>query len=153
MEILVKYAYPTDGIIVRDYRTIDLENGDAASVKDAILDLLEEDGIDKYKMISTMTDWCATMGGSKGGVNKLLKDEIPEMEIFGGDPSHHLSNTIQHLVRTFDPDMKEALVDLSECISGEKGRSLKQMRAYEATGQNDVGQVAGKNKKICSYEI
>ena len=95
-----------------------------------------------------MTDWCSVMGGINNGVAKKLSDKIPELTSTGGCPAHHIGNTIQAMVRTFDPDLKDALVNLSECVSGDKGRSLKQMREFERVSREVVGKQPKKIRKF-----
>ena len=144
MEILVKIANPGEGIELRHYKTVELEAGGAESIKDTLLDTFQADGIDyKKKMIGTMTDWCSVMSGSLSGVNKRLEDEVPELFVSGGCPAHHVGNTIKAMVKAFDPDMKDALVNLSECIGGEKGRSLKQKKEFEKVAVEVVGRKPG----------
>ena len=144
MEILVKIANPGEGVELRHYKTVELEAGDAESIKDKLLDTFEADGIDyKKKLIGTMTDWCSVMSGGKSGVNKRLEDEVPELFVSGGCPAHHVGNTIKAMVKTFDPDLKDALVNLSECIGGEKGRSLKQKKEFEKVALEVVGRKPG----------
>ena len=99
-------------------------------------------------MISTMTDWCSVMAGNANGVNKKLSDKVPELIITGGCPAHHIGNTIQAFVKTFDPDLKDALVNLAECVSGDKGRSLKQMNEFERVAREVVGKVPKKIRKF-----
>ena len=50
--------------------------------------------------------------------------------------------------KAFDPDLKDALVNLSECIGGEKGRSLKQMHEFERIAKEVVGKSPGKIRKF-----
>ena len=149
MEILVKIANPDGGVELRHYRTVDLQAGDALTIKETLLETFEADGIDcKKAMIGTMTDWCAVMSGSLTGVNKRLEDEIPQLFVSGGCPAHHLGNTIKAMVKIFDPDLKDALVNLSECVGGEKGRSLKQMKEFEKVSLEVVGKLPGKIRKF-----
>ena len=149
MEIIVKLAHPETGLEMRHYRTVALEAGDAETITETLLETLEDDMIDYEKtMISTMTDWCSVMAGSNTGANKRLSDKIPELIVTGGCPAHHIGNTIQAFVKTFDPDLKDALVNLSECVSGDKGRSLKQMNEFEKVSREIVGKEPKKIRKF-----
>ena len=144
MEILVKIANPEDGVELRHYKTVELEAGDSESIKSKLLDTFEDDGIDyRKKLVGTMTDWCSVMSGSQAGVNKKLEDVIPELFVSGGCPAHHIGNTIKAMVKVFDPDMKDALVNLTICIGGEKGNSLKQKREFERVCEEVVGRKPG----------
>ena len=149
MEIIVKIATDDGGIEMRHYKTIDLQGGDAETITNTLLEAFEDDGIEyEKKMISTMTDWCAVMGGGKTGVNKRLEDKVPQLLVTGGCPAHHVGNTIKAMVKAFDPDLKDALVNLSECVEGEKGRSLKQMHEFEKISSKVVGKKPGKIRKF-----
>ena len=149
MEIVFKIANPDGGIEMRHYKTVELEAGDAETITNTLLEAFEEDGIEYEKtLISTSTDWCSVMGGGISGVNKRISDQVPQLLVTGGCPAHHIGNTIKAMVKAFDPDLKDALVNLSECIGGEKGRSLKQMHEFERIAKEVVGKTPGKIRKF-----
>ena len=50
--------------------------------------------------------------------------EVPELSSLGSSNAHNL-NAMMHGVTAAFPDVKEALVDLYQDLSGAKGRGLK----------------------------
>ena len=140
LEIMAKLATPGEGVEMIHYCALDLEAGDAATITDTIFEKLEEDKIEYEKtMLGASTDWCNVMGGVKTGVVTRMEEMVPELLRTGGCNAHHVSNAIQAMVNLFDPDLKDALVNLSECVGGHKGRSLKQMNAYQKIAVEEVG--------------
>ena len=140
MEIMAKLATPGEGVEMIHYCVLDLEAGDAETITETIFEKLEEDKIDFEKtMLGASTDWCSVMGGVETGVVKRMERKVPELLRTGGCNAHHVGNSIQAMVNMFDPDLKDALVNLAECIGGHKGRSLKQMNQYEKIAVEKVG--------------
>ena len=150
LEVLVKLAHKTHGILLRHYRTFDLYSGTAECITQTILNSFDEDGVDyKKKMIATMTDGCATMEGKKSGVKKRMKDEVEGLKDLGSCNGHHISNSIQHGATDFCPDMQEVLVDLYQDIGGAKGKGTKKMKEFQKVCE-EIGLKPKKIKKYCS---
>ena len=64
MEVLVKLAHPEYGIVLRHYRTIELQGVGAKEVTNTLIESSSLDGVDfKKKLIAPMSDGCATMEG------------------------------------------------------------------------------------------
>ena len=138
LEILMKIAHKEYGIVLRHYRTIDLEAGDAATLTSTITESLMLDGVDfKRKLIAPMSDGCATMEGKKSGVKVRLSKEVEGMKDLGPCNGHNISNAIKHGVRVFDTDcdsaVEDMLVDLFQDIGGAKGKGTKKMKEFFMT--------------------
>lgn len=138
LEITANLSTKNKGIDRVHYQTVDLEEGDAKTITDSVLNTFVEDGIDyKQKMIDIGIDGCATMLGHKSGVITRLKEEIPQLQNHGSCNSHNLSNTMQHAVTAFDPDMKKAFVDIYYDLGGAKGKGLKKKKAFEVVAADN----------------
>ena len=149
LEMMVQISSPT-GLVLRHYRTLDLEDGTAETITQTLLSQLDEDAIDyKKKLLSAMTDGCNVMQGRLGGVKVLLSKEIPELLDPGSCNDHHLSNAMKHAVTKFDPDIEKALVNVYLDIGGQKGRGLKRKKAFEKIC-NEVGISPLPLKRFCS---
>ena len=150
LEVLVKLAHKTHGILLRHYRTFDLYSGTAECITETILNSFDEDGVDyKKKMIASMTDGCATMEGKKSGVKKRMKDQVEGLKDLGSCNGHHISNSIQHGATDFCPDMQNVLVDLYQDIGGAKGKGTKKMKEFKKVCE-DIGLTPKPIKKYCS---
>ena len=138
MEVLVKLAHPKYGIVLRHYRTIELQAGNAEAVTNMIVESFNLDGVDfKKKLIAPMSDGCATMEGKKSGVKVRLSKEVDDMKDLGACNGHHISNAMKWGVRVFDeesnPEVEDVLVDLFEDIGGSKGKGTKKMKEFIQT--------------------
>ena len=71
------------------------------------------------------------MLGKKSGVIKRLQVEVPQLQATGSCNSNNLANTMQHAVTAFNPDMKQALVNLYFDLGGAKGKDLKKMNEFQ----------------------
>ena len=150
LELMVKLSHEVYGIQLRHYRTLDLEDGEAQTTVDAILDSFQDDGIDYEKrLISSMSDGCMTNEGHKGGVKKLLSEKVPQLKDVGSCNDHHVGNAFKYAVFAFDEDCHEALVDIYQDIGGAKGKGLKKKKAFEAVCQKySVSPISFK--KLCT---
>ena len=54
-----------------------MKAGDANTVTSAILEFLEETGIEKRKIVGFGSDGAAVMVGKRNGVAARLRDEVP----------------------------------------------------------------------------
>ena len=132
LEIVAKIATCGQGIETRHYKCVDLEAGDAETITDTLIDAFEEDDIDyKATLIDVGMDGCSTMQGKKSGVITRLLERVPQLISTGSCNSHNCSNTMQHSTEAFDPDMKNALVDIYQDLGGAKGKGLKKKKEFE----------------------
>ena len=93
LEVLVVIADET-GIELRHYHSIELHGVDAKTITDSLVAQFEEDKIPwKEKLVSPMTDGCATMQGRVGGVKKMLIDRAPQVIDLGSCNAGCLRNT------------------------------------------------------------
>ena len=149
LEVMVKLSHPQHGIQRRHYVTIDIENGEAKTIVEAITDSFTDDGIDFVnKLISSMSDGCNTNEGHKGGVKKLLKEHVPDLKDIGSCVDHHIGNAFEYAVQAFDNDCHEALVDIYQDLGGAKGKGLKKKKAFEKVC-NDNKVAVTSFKKLC----
>ena len=132
LEIIVNIANK-DGIETGiHYNTLPLEGGDAETIKNTILDQLQDDGIDyKSKLIDVSTDGCNTMVGIRNGFQKKMAEEVPCLHYTGHCRCHDFSNTMQHGTQEFCPDLTLALVDVYQAFGGEKGTGSSKMRKFQ----------------------
>ena len=131
-EVMVNTSDKEEGIELRHYRTLSLEATDAASIVEAIMEELDDDGIGwKEKLLSVMTDGCNTMTGCNNGVQKKLEKNVPQLKPLGSCNGHHISYAAKYGVNVLDADIKEVLVNVYFDIGGGKGKGLKKKHQYE----------------------
>ena len=70
------------------------------------------------------------MIGCKSGVMTRLKSEVPQIKDDSSCHLHHFSNTAQHSVNAFDPDIKQVLVDTYFDLGGAPGKGLKKQKDF-----------------------
>ena len=137
LEIVAKICTKEGNLELKHYATIDIEGTDAKTIVEAVTDQLTQDGIDfKTKMVDVGVDGCNTMIGEHSGVVKRFQDIVPQMPSTGSCSAHNLTNVMKHGVTSFDPDLKELLVDLYQDIGGSKGKGLKRMKDFQNSCYN-----------------
>ena len=133
LEVMVKFASQEGGIENKHLGCIDLEEGDAETIKNSIFDFLDEKQIDfRTKMIDVGMDGCSTMQGHKSGVITRMVEDVEELQSTGSYKAHNLSNVMTHATEAFDPDVKDALVDVYIDLGGAKGYGLKKKKNFES---------------------
>ena len=133
LEVMVKFASQEGGIENKHLGCINLEVGDAETIKNSIFDFLDEKQIDfRTKMIDVGMDGCSTMQGHKSGVITRMVEDVEELQSTGSCKAHNLSNVMKHATEAFDPDVKDALVDVYIDLGGAKGYGLKKKKNFES---------------------
>ena len=133
LQVIVNVASKDDTRDSRHFACIDIDRGDSETIVNALLDSFVSQAVNfKDKCIDVQTDGCPTMIGNKKGVQTRLKDEIPQLNNTGACNAHHISNTLQHAVEEFDPDIKLACVNVYQDLGGAKGMGLKRKKEFEA---------------------
>ena len=126
--MVAKICTKEGNLVLKHYATIDIESTDAKTIVEAVTEQLVEDGIDfKSKMVDVGVDGCNTMIGERSGVVKRFQEIVPQMPSTGSCSAHNLANVMKHGVTSFDPDLKELLVDLYQDIGGSKGKGLNSL--------------------------
>ena len=129
LEIQATIASEVDGVESLHYKAVDLESGDAQTIKELVFDAFNDDSIDyKSKLINVGMDGCPTMQGNKGGVITKMKEEVDQLRSDGSCNAHNVTNVMQHATTVFDKDIKNALVDTHQDLGGAKGRGLKKQK-------------------------
>lgn len=132
LEIMVRMS-DKDGIKNKHYKSIDLEAGDATTIKESVIETFIEDRIDyQSKLLDVGADGCNTMQGVRSGVVTKFKEEVKEFYATGSCNSHNCGNALKHGVAKFDPDMTQALVNIYILLGGHKGRGLKRKHMFES---------------------
>ena len=135
-EIVVKYSHPDFGVQTQHFKTIELKQGDAEYIVNAVIEAFEIEGIDLSKqLVSLASDGAAVMVGKKSGVHKRLSDEVPNLEFLTSCMDHHISNSMEKGTKEFDPDLELTMVNVYEDLSGTKGRSLKKRDTFLKTAE------------------
>lgn len=133
LEIMCRFATEEGGIENKHLGCLDLEAGNAETIKTTVFDFLEQKNIDyKAKLIDVGMDGCATMMGDKNGVLKKMSDEVEEIDLAGACNAHNLSNVMKHATQDFDQDVKDALVDIFLDLGGHEGYGLKKKKEFES---------------------
>ena len=167
LEVLVLIADET-GIELRHYHSIELDGGDAKTITNSLVAQFEEDKIPwKEKLVSMMTDGCATMQGRVGGVKKLLADRAPQVIDLGSCNDHHLGNAARHgcgkikVSEDYDT-LPEMFIDLYYDLGAAPGKGNKRKLKFEeiakAKGRklkafHKYGNTRFKGYKICIEPI
>ena len=142
LEVMVKLNHKEHGLQLRHYQSIELENGLAKTIVEAILDSLTEDAVDyRSKLIGASTDGCNTMEGRLKGVKKLLADAVPGFKEVGSCNDHHIGNAFEYGVKP--------LVNIFFDLGGAKGKGLKKKKAFEAVCHK-LGVQPVPFKKLCT---
>ena len=109
-EIVVKLSHPSQGLMTRHFRTLELEGADAKYISDTLLEAFEEAGVSlEEKLVSVMTDGTNVMIGAKSGVVKRLSDQILGLQFLTSCIDHHLNNSLKKTVNEFDSDINLAI--------------------------------------------
>ena len=146
----MKLSHNEYGLQLRHYQSIELENGKASTIVEAIIDALQDDGIDyDKKLITAISDGCNTNEGHKGGVKKLMSDKIHQFKDAGSCNDHHVGNAFGYVVKAFDNDCHEVLVNIFQDLGGVKGKGLKKKKAFKDVCRKKGVQVAAF-KKLCT---
>ena len=133
LEIMVKFSSENRGIENKHLGCLDLEAGNAETIKTTVFDFLEEKNIDyKGKLIDVGMDGCATMMGDKNGVHKKMSEVVDELDASGSCNAHNLSNVMKHATKAFDGDIEDALVNVYMDLGGHEGYGLKKKKEFEA---------------------
>ena len=131
-EVMVMVSMKETGIELRHYRTFSLGGTDAKTIVTTVTEQMDDDKINwREKLISPMTDGCATMIGCHAGVRVRLAEVVPQLKDFGTCNDHHLGNAAQAACEALDQDIREALVNIYYDIGGAKGKGLKKKHEYE----------------------
>ena len=133
LEVMVNIATKEGVNVLRHYTCLDIEKTNADTIVNKFLESFEVNNINvQDKMVGCGTDGCATMLGKNNGVQKKLRDHIPQLADVGSCNSHHLSNAMQHSLKSFDTDVKEVCVHVYQDLGGSVGLGLKRKKEYEA---------------------
>ena len=131
LEITVKLSND-EGIESRHYKSLDIEDGKAETITNAVIEEFEKDGIDfRSKLIHVETDGCNTMIGSKNGVQLKFQKKIPHMRSIGSCGAHNVSNVMKHATKAFDGDVVKTLVDIYYDLGGAPGKGLAKKHEFE----------------------
>ena len=140
LEIQATVASDVDGVEYLHYKVVDLESGDAETIKESVFDAFNDDSIDhKSKLINVGMDGCSTMQGNKGGVITKMKEEVDQLRSDGSCNAHNVTNVMQHATTVFDKDIKNALVDTHQDLGGARGRGLKKQKEFKKVCRDQLG--------------
>merc|ERR1712155_458577 len=112
----------------------------------------EEDKIPwKEKLVSPMTDGCATMQGHVSGVKKLLADRAPQVIDLGSCNDHHLGNAARHgcgkikVSEDYDT-LPEMFIDLYYDLGAAPGKGNKRKKSFEKLAKDKGRQIKAFHK-------
>ena len=96
--------------------TIEVENGTAQHLYQAVKSLLKKRGISFENIVGFGSDNCPTMMGERSGFKKLLKDDIPSVFIMGCI-CHSMALCASHAVNVLPSYLETFLKDVSSYFS------------------------------------
>ena len=112
LNILVRYFDDTDGEVKTEHLASCVVNqATALNLHQAIVDSLKDQNpevegkpldIPVSNMVSCLMDNCATMRGTKAGVEALLRKDNPHLLDIAGDTIHTVANAAKVLFKPFD---------------------------------------------------
>ena len=137
-----------DGIESRHYKSLDIEDGKAETITNAVIEEFDKDGIDfRSKSIHVETDGCNTMVGSKNGVQLKFQKEVQHIRSIGSCGAHNVSNVMKHATKAFDEDnIVKTPVDVYYDVGGAPGKGLAKKHDFERSCEM-IGLVPKEFKK------
>ena len=147
-EVMINISDKDNGIELRHYKSLSLDETDAGCIVETITEELDDDGVHdwKEKLVAVMTDGCNTMIGCHSGVQKRLQAVVPQLKLLGSCNGHHISNAAKYGVNALDEDIKEVLVNVFFDIGGAKGKGLKKKHHYERLAKQKKRQIKALKK-------
>ena len=133
LEVMVKVSTEEGGIESKHLGCLDLPAGNAETIKNTLIDFLEEKQIDfKSTLIDLAMDGCNTMQGHKSGVITQFCSVVDELQSTGSCNAHNLANVMKHATNAFDSDVKDAMVNIFIDLGGQEGYGLKKKKDFES---------------------
>ena len=133
LDINVSYLTPELLVEKRCLTTVALQGGTTGKeLALLVMEQLNSRNIDPLKMMSVSTDGCAAMIGVLNGAQKVLRDIIPTLPIWGGCADHDLANVIKSSVGKLCPNLTSIFSALHGCLNK---HSMHKKRNFEAMSE------------------
>lgn len=113
LAVLVSYFSPIKKeVVVEHLASIELVKADAASIFEAVRELIQGNGIPWTNLQSCLMDSCSVMRGEKSGFQARLKQCVPHLLDIDGDSCHHIHNAVKRFCGPFDSWVERLFFDL-----------------------------------------
>ena len=131
----INVSYLTTELLVekRCLTTVALQGGTTGKeLALQVINELKSRNIDPLKMMAVSTDGCSAMIGVLNGAQKVMRDIIPTLPIWGGCADHDLANLIKSSVAKLCPNLTSIFSALHGCLNK---HSMHKKRKFEGMSE------------------